>query len=272
MAIVTISRMYGSGGSHVARRVADSLGWNLLDNEVIDAVAHRLGIPAAEVSAREERVPSLVDRIARAISLTVPEMAATMTDSAPSTEERIVSVTKLVIEEALQRGDAVLVGRGAQWMLGNRSDALHVFCYAPRPALIAFATAEHDVSAEAAAKIVDDTNHQREQFVRRYWNRNWRDVENYDLCVNTYALGIEGAAELVVRARQGTFRVTIARPSGTTPFASRDSSERPTRCTLESRRPSRQWPRHRPSARRWSRREASPPPATTRRQQTSRPP
>ena len=73
MPIVTISRMYGSGGSEVAEQVAHALGWDLLDNELVDAVAVRLGVSSAEVSAREERVPSLAERFADALSLGVPE-------------------------------------------------------------------------------------------------------------------------------------------------------------------------------------------------------
>jgi Cytidylate kinase-like family len=130
MPIVTISRMYGSGGSHVAQRVADALEWDLLDNGVVDAVAERLGLTRAEVSAREERVPSLVERLASALTLSVPEMLPVADTTLPLTEERIVAVTKAVIEEAVQTGNAVVVGRGAQCLLANRPDALHVFCYA----------------------------------------------------------------------------------------------------------------------------------------------
>ena len=60
MPFVTISRMYGSGGSEVAERVAKSLGWELYDNDIVDAIAARSGLPVAEVVAREERGPSLV--------------------------------------------------------------------------------------------------------------------------------------------------------------------------------------------------------------------
>ncbi len=69
MAIITISRLYGSGGSEVAAHVAQELGWSLLDNGVIDQVAARLGITRAQVAAREERVPSLVQRISDALAL-----------------------------------------------------------------------------------------------------------------------------------------------------------------------------------------------------------
>jgi len=197
MAIVTISRMYGSGGSQVARRVADALGWDLLDNAVVDAVADRLGVPRAEVSAHEERVPSLVERLAAALTLSVPEMLPVTNASLPPTEERIVAVTKAVIEEAVQTGNAVLVGRGAQCLLANRPDALHVFCYAPRRALAAFVISEQGVSNEEALRVVDTMNRQREQYVKQHWQREWRAEDNYDVCVNTGTLGIEGAARVV---------------------------------------------------------------------------
>ncbi len=205
MAIVTISRMYGSGGSLVAKRVADALGWDLLDNRVVDAVAERLGISRAEVSAHEERVPSLVERLASALTLSVPEMLPVADEALPPTEERIVAVTKVVIEEAVQSGHAVLVGRGAQCVLANRPDALHVFCYAPRAALAAFVTSDRGVSNEEALRIVDATNRQREQYVMQHWHREWRAEENYDLCVNTGTLGIEGAARTVIEVARDRF-------------------------------------------------------------------
>ena len=64
-----------------------------------------------------------------------------------TTEERIVAVTRRVIEEAVQTGPAVFVGRGAQCLLAERSDALHVFCYAPRAALRRYVMEKFGVDA-----------------------------------------------------------------------------------------------------------------------------
>ena len=205
MAIVTISRMFGSGGSQVAQRVADALQWDLLDNRVVDAVAERLGVPRAEVSEHEERVPSLVERLAAALTLSVPEMLPVAEATLPLTEERIVAMTKVVIEEAVQAGDAVLVGRGAQCLLANRPDALHVFCYAPISALAAYVMSDRGVSHDEAVRVVEATNRQREQYVKQHFHRDWRAEENYDLCVNTGTLGIEGAAQVVIQLAQERF-------------------------------------------------------------------
>jgi cytidylate kinase len=206
MPVITISRMYGSGGSEVAQRVAAALGWSLLDNDIVDAIAERSGLTRAEVTAQDERVPSLVERLASALSLGSPEMLPPVpTGPVETTEERIIAVTQRVIEEAVQAGPAVFVGRGAQCLLAEREDALHVFCYAPRAALRKYAMSTFRVSQDEADKMIAEQNKQRDQYVRRHWNRNWLAHENYHLCVNTAWLGIDGAAALIVDTARKQF-------------------------------------------------------------------
>jgi cytidylate kinase len=207
--IITISRMFGSGGSEVAARAAGQLGWTLLDNAVVDAVAERLGVSAAEVSSREERVPSLAERIAASLTMSTPELGVPVVDASlmETAETKIVAVTKLVMEEAVQQGNAVLVGRGAQWMLADRPDALHVFCYAPKAFLVKYAIAHRGVNPANAEHEVDKMNRQREQYVKRHWGRDWRAFENYHLCVDTGRLGIDMAADLVVAAAKERFNL-----------------------------------------------------------------
>ena len=206
MSAVTISRLYGSGGSEVAALVANALGWSLLDNAIVDAVAARLGITPSEVAAREERVPSLVQRIVETMALGSHEWVSPLAQAKREpTDEQLVEVTHHIVEEAIGRGPLVLVGRGAQAILADRNDALHVFCYAPRNALIARSMERDRIDEQAAAKLVDDTNSRREQWVKKHWNRSWRDHSNYHLSVNTGWLGIQGAADLITTAARKQF-------------------------------------------------------------------
>jgi cytidylate kinase len=208
MPIVTVSRQYGSGGSEVADRVARALGWHLYDNDVVDQVASRLGITSAEVSAREERVPSLMERMTSAMALGVPEVMPIAGDIvAHPSEERMVEMTQRVIEDAVRAGPAVLVGRGAQCMLANREDALHVYCYAAFPDLVRYAIDHLGESPADAPRRVQEVNHQREEYVKHHWKRDWRDLANYDLCVNTGRLGLDGAAELITQVARERFGV-----------------------------------------------------------------
>lgn len=213
MSIITISRMYGSGGSEVAALVASALGWQLLDNALVDAVAERLGVPPAEVEEREERVATLVERLAASLALSAPEiMPGPATATLPPSEERLIAVTERIIHEACARGNVVLVGRGAQSMLAARSDVIHAYCYAPPPALAARTAQRYGLSLKDAARQVEEHNRQREQHVRKYWKRSWSAFENYHLCLNTDWLGLEGAAEIIVRLAREKFGPASAEP------------------------------------------------------------
>ena len=205
MPLITVSRQFGSGGSEVAERVARALDWHLYDNAVVDEVARRLGMPPEEVSAREERVPSLLERIASAMALGMPEVMPTVADVAmqPS-EERIVEMTKRVIEEAVQAGPAVLVGRARSACSPTRGRPARVLLRAAE-ALASYAVTNLGVAREDAARVVAENNHHREQYVKRHWKRDWRDFANYHLCVNTAWLGLDGAAELIVQLARERF-------------------------------------------------------------------
>ncbi|MBA3645184.1 MAG: cytidylate kinase-like family protein [Gemmatimonadaceae bacterium] len=199
MPIITISRQYGSGGSEVAERTAKALGWELLDNEVVDAVAARLGLSIEEVKAREERAPSLVERLSSALAMGSQEWVNPATAKRP-TDEEMLEVTKHVVEEAISRGPVVIVGRGAQSMLSAREDALHVFCYAPKKALIKRCMERDKLGPEDAERMVDGTNKRRREWVKLHFNREWPAHEDYHLTLNTGWLGIDGAAQLIVQA------------------------------------------------------------------------
>jgi len=70
--VITFTRQFGSGGSEIARLVAHALAWDLIDNEFVDAVARRAGLPAEEVAQREERAPGLLERVARTLAVASP--------------------------------------------------------------------------------------------------------------------------------------------------------------------------------------------------------
>jgi cytidylate kinase len=136
------------------------------------------------------------------------EWGSPMAAAKRPTDEQLIEVTHRVVMEAIANGPVVLVGRGTQEMLAEREDTLHVFCYAPRKALIARTMQREGVSAEEAARLVDETNKQRDQWVRLHWERERRAHENFDLSVNTERVGIQGAADLIVIAAKKRFGLT----------------------------------------------------------------
>lgn len=211
MAVITISRHYASGGSDVALRVAETLGWTLIDNELVDRVAERAGVPKQQVAEREERAPSLIDRLAATLALTSPEVvvasSATQPTSGPEAEQHLVRITEAVISEAVAHGNSVIVGRGAQAYLAERSDVLHVFVTASRAARIEQAMHRLGLSQREAERAVDETDGHRARYVKTHYHRIWGDPADYHLIVNTALLGLEGASAVVVASARATFRL-----------------------------------------------------------------
>lgn len=198
--VITISRQYASGGSEIARLVTKALGWTVIDNEFVDEVARRAGLSAAEVAQREERAPGLLERLARTLAVASPEMFMA-TASAPrldADEATIVKMTERVIAEAAAHGRVVLVGRGAQALLAQRPDALHVYVVASTPWRKQLAVERLGVDPADADRIVDETDHQRDLYVKTYYGRARQDPVHYDMVLNAERLGFDGAAALIV--------------------------------------------------------------------------
>ncbi len=203
MAVITISRQYASGGSDIARLLARRLQWTLIDNEFVDRVAKLAGLSTREVEEREERVPGLIERLARALAISSPEVFVVTgepAESALAKEEEIVRMTEAVITQAVREGNVILVGRGAQAYLGQREDALHVFIVGSREQRIAATMRRLSVPRPEAEETVDRIDEQRRRYVKTYYDRRWDDPTNYHLVFNSDVFTYEQIAELIASA------------------------------------------------------------------------
>jgi cytidylate kinase len=198
---ITISREYGAGGSVVARLVADALRWRLVDNQVVEEVARRAGLTPDDVARREERGPSFVERLSRALATATPELLGAETVQPPEAEEsRLVKLTEQVVRDACADGHVVLVGRAAVALLGSREDALHVRVVADPEHRILVIMERLGVAREEATRRIKEVDANRARYHRLWYDRDWYDPRNYHLAVNTGWLGLDRSAELVVTA------------------------------------------------------------------------
>jgi len=203
--LITVTRQYAAGGSDVARLVAGALGWTVIDNEFVDEVARRAGLPPEEVAQKEERAPSLLTRIARNLAAaSSAEMSAGTTagtaalPEAEAEEATILRVTDRVIREAATHGRAVLVGRGAQAVLAERPNALHVYLVASKAWRMKLAVDHLGVDPAQVERVLEDTDRDRDRYVKAHYGRARQDASHYDLTLNTERLGFEGAADVIV--------------------------------------------------------------------------
>src|SRR5438874_2302097 len=115
MNVITVSREYGAGGGETARRLAESLGWELLDRELLHQAAAVEHVPDADLERLDEKALGLVDRI----RLHPPH-------------QRYLHGLTEATRRAAARGNVVLVGRGTRHLLGETPGAFHLRLVAPR--------------------------------------------------------------------------------------------------------------------------------------------
>jgi cytidylate kinase len=215
MPVVTISRQFGAAGTPIGRRLAERLGAEFLDRALVSQVAIRAGIPESELDLYDERLPGLWQRITLALASSSPEIAMPALSEAQladlPTHDRLVTVTRTVIGEAAERGNAVIVGRGAAFILGRRPGVLNVQLHASLKARLRYLEtwAEEGPagvrpergSLEELCRSVDAA---RAEWVRRWFGADWMDLRHYDLSIDSGRLGIDRTVELLeFAAREG---------------------------------------------------------------------
>jgi len=198
--LITISRQYGARGSEVARKVAEALGWRVVDNELIDRIAEQAGVPAAEVAEHEESAPGFIERLARALARSAPELFPSAPEEPPPepAEARLVRVTERVVADMASEGRIVMVGRAASAVLGRSEDALHVKIVAPLRYRVAEIARRRQVDDKEAERLIKESDGNRARYHEQYYHRQWHDAANYHLVINTEALGLEAATAVVV--------------------------------------------------------------------------
>jgi CMP/dCMP kinase len=195
---VTVSNEYGSGALEVARRVADTLDYEYVDQQLPVVVAKRLRVRPEAVEANEDATPTLGERFLSGLERATPELAEASAIE-PFDEELLRAVQEAVREYAA-RGNVVLVGRGASAILGPRSDVLRVFIHAPRQWRIAHVAETLQTRLETAEAEVDRVDRARGAYMRDWYAMTFGDPHNYDLCIDGSRFSAAACAALVVAA------------------------------------------------------------------------
>ena len=193
--IITIEREYGSGGSVIGKKVAEKLGIPFYNHEILEMAADRLGVPVTKVEGAEESSPkSFLYTL-----LLNSNPARTMEDNLPVSDKLYITETQIIRELAAQ-GSCVIVGRCANRILKDHPCRFSTFIYAPRAFRLDFAQQTYNVPAREIDTLLPKVDSRREKFYNLNTGGNWHDKNNYALCLNSQIFGMDGTADLIVRA------------------------------------------------------------------------
>jgi cytidylate kinase len=217
MPVITISRQFGAAGAPIGRALAERFEAEFLDRAIVAQAALRAGIPEHELESYDERLPTVWQRVASALAA-APEPALHGVPYSASlapmgVHERLVEITRAVIEEAAERGNAVILGRGGAFILADHPDVFHVQLHASLDARVRYLLARvEDAPPEARPEenalreLCQSIDAARAEYISEVFGADWRDVTHYDLALDTGHQGVDRSTDLIETAVRGAVR------------------------------------------------------------------
>jgi cytidylate kinase len=184
MPLITITQSMGCAGAKIAELVADRLHLELYDDARLQRTVQTMGKPLEDLKHFDEKAPGFFDRL---IS-NKPDIFLDLMDA--------------VIYEAAKKGEGVIIGHGAQFLLRDFGCALHVLIYAARATRVQHVMEHEKISREVAERLIHKSDDQQAGFFRFAYQRKWDDLSLFDLVISTEKMTPPAAVDIIVEAAQ----------------------------------------------------------------------
>lgn len=189
--IINVGRQFGSGGRLVAISLGEKLGIPVYDQELISKAAEQSGF------SRELFVRSDEKRNIFALSSFLADAGRFGTADNCLSDSQLFVIQSDVIRSIADKGPAIFIGRCSDYILRDRA-CLDVFVTAPDNVRIDRVASRMNISDSAAETLIRKKDRTRETYYNYYTFGNWGVASNYDLCVDSSKLGIDGTADMII--------------------------------------------------------------------------
>ena len=188
--VITVGRQFGSGGRRLARALADRLGIEYFDKELLAESAVKAGMSIDYVERNDERYPRWVTGI---FSFTMGGVAfSSAAGNSPLSCDRVQSAIAAIIRDIAASRSCVIVGRTADFILRDNPRCVNIF------------GRSDDKDPDHARSLAEKTDRRRAAYYNFYTDKRWGDAASYDLTLDLSSVSLEAAASLVeayIRAR-----------------------------------------------------------------------
>lgn len=186
--IISIGRQHGSGGREIARLLARELGIKCYDKEIVDEAAKHSDFSRDLINAYDEKRMNAFMLHAGGYGLN-ENFRLNM---------QVVSAQFDAIRKIASKGDCIFVGRCADYILRERSDLVSVFILGDMDERLKCLERRQGLDEAAARKKIKEVDKDRSSFYKYYSDQTWGDAQNYDLCINSSRLGVEGTVKVIM--------------------------------------------------------------------------
>ena len=185
---VTLSREPGSGGRVVAQKLAERLEFDVFYQEVLHEIANRAEVSKQMLATLDERGLSILE-----------DWISSLVYDRHLWPDEYLKHLMNVIGTIGKHGRAIIVGRGANFILPPEQ-RFRVRVTAPQKLRIQNVARDFNISAEEAKRRIIKTESNRKAFIRKYFNADIADPNNYDLVINTSTLSIDSVTNIIAAA------------------------------------------------------------------------
>ncbi len=227
MSIITVAREYGSGGKDIAKIIADRLGYDCVDKELIAEIAHAAGVSEDIVEQMDEVGESAIRRFlgelftpSTVYSLS-PEYPPLIWPYVPGDDEGTRDPTSLkntfldrgeylqilqnTIRSLAERKNVIIVGRGSQCILSDSTTVFHTRFIAPYEYRVDVIMDEMNLPRDRAAELIKEKDRQRALYLQHNYHHDWTDPTLYHMVFNTSRTSWENMADIVIDTRRRLF-------------------------------------------------------------------
>lgn len=197
--VITIGRQKGSAGLDVGKKIAEILGIPCYDKELVELAAEKSNLsPEALKNADERATNSFLYSVANG-GLSFRGLHTPTPYDMPINDKLFIAQSEIIKEMAL-KGDCVIVGRCADYVLESvpEAEVLSVFLYGSLDYRVKRVAKARNLAESKARDMVVKTDKRRRSYYEYYTSNDWGVMNNYDICLNTEKLGINESADIVI--------------------------------------------------------------------------
>lgn len=203
---IAITRTCGSGGgSYVGKKLARDYGIDVYDRKLLRLASEDSGINETVFAQADENTrKTWLYRVSRRVydgKLIPPESGNFLSD------QNLFNYQSKVLRELLECESYVCIGRAADFVLQDKPNVLTIFLDAPYEARVAREMERQGISRGEAGRYIDRLDRYRESYYKYHTGRQWKRIENYDLCLDTADLGLDNCVEIIKKTVELKFGV-----------------------------------------------------------------
>lgn len=197
MAVITISRQFGSGGRTLGKMIAEQLGCSFADNEIIQMVAKEANVSPHWVENVEKEAGTKLSRILSSM-VSQKWVDRVLADERGYIDEQIyLDYLVLIIAKIADEGDVVILGRGSQYILNDHPDAYHILLIDEQDNRVNFIKEHYNLSIKKAAQVVNYEDRRRMSLFKKLGKVDYDDPSLYHLVLNMGRMDLKTARKIV---------------------------------------------------------------------------